>query len=156
MKLVWTQSQLAWIATHPDALEKRRGDPLTREVPPEVERLSEHLLSIRGALVCVPFSENQITAILARGEVASGDGVQRFLGRQSECHGNSARLWRRSFGRLRIITGYALSGDDQMWRQHSWVVDQQGRVGETTETRIMYFGIRLTFLESVRFALVNT
>ena len=41
-----------------------------------------------------------------------------------------------------IATGYALSGDN-LWRQHSWGIDPDGVLAETTDERHAYVGIVL-------------
>jgi hypothetical protein len=66
-------------------------------------------------------------------------------GMPSECHANTALMFVRSKGAVRIAFGYALS-DDGLWRQHSWGVDaKDGRVFETTERRVRYFGFVLEY-----------
>jgi hypothetical protein len=41
-----------------------------------------------------------------------------------------------------ITTGYGLTADDGLWRQHSWLWDGK-RVVETTVERDIYFGVVL-------------
>ena len=49
----------------------------------------------------------------------------------------------RSRGSVRIAFGYALSTDG-LWCQHSWGVDaEDGRIIETTERRVRYYGLIL-------------
>ncbi|MEU7909030.1 hypothetical protein [Actinoplanes sp. NPDC049118] len=74
------------------------------------------------------------STFVARVRLADGD--------VGECHGNVAALW--IDGALASIgTGYALS-EDQLWRQHSWGVDTDGALVETTEERRAYVGIVLS------------
>jgi hypothetical protein len=76
-------------------------------------------------------------------------------GDDGACHRNAAEVWAR--GEVPAIgTGYALSPDG-LWRQHSWAVDGDGTVLETTSAeRLAYVGVRLDSGEPVlRFALGN-
>ena len=62
-------------------------------------------------------------------------------GEAGECHRNVAVRW--IDGQVdTIATGYALSGDN-LWRQHSWGIDPDGVLAETTDERHAYVGIVL-------------
>jgi hypothetical protein len=65
-----------------------------------------------------------------------------------------SRLWLESPERFQIVTGYALS-DDGLWRRHTWALEGE-RVIETTEPRVLYFGVRLEKEGAARFAKANT
>lgn len=52
------------------------------------------------------------------------------------------------------MTGWALTNDDGIWRQHSWV-KESGRIIETTAERDLYFGFELTPEEAKTFAAEN-
>ena len=41
----------------------------------------------------------------------------------------------------KVFTGYALSSDG-LWRFHSWCVDENNYIIETTESRLLYYGIQ--------------
>jgi len=77
--------------------------------------------------------------------------VRMRRGRRNRCHGNSATLWRKDTERRQIGTGYALS-DDDIWRQHSWVLEGQ-RFYETTVRRECSFGVVLSPEDSLYFFL---
>ena len=54
----------------------------------------------------------------------------------SRCHDNSLKLYMS--GKVsQMRSGYALSGDG-LWRHHSWCIDKEGRIVETTEPRLVY------------------
>jgi hypothetical protein len=99
------------------------------------------LLSFGGALVVPPRNpESDLEALLARAS-AFGPGVRFSQADAGECHRNVAALW--IDGAIESIgTGYALS-DDQLWRQHSWGLDAEGVLVETTDERHTYVGIVL-------------
>jgi hypothetical protein len=99
------------------------------------------LLSFGGSLVVPPRDpEPDLEALLA-GASAFGSEVRFTQAGAGECHGNVAALW--IDGAIASIgTGYALS-DDQLWRQHSWGVDAEGVLVETTDERSAYVGVVL-------------
>ncbi|MEU7876077.1 hypothetical protein [Dactylosporangium sp. NPDC049140] len=99
------------------------------------------LLSRGGSLVVPPgVVESDLDELLARAAV-HGPAVRFLLGDAGECHRNVATLW--IDGAIESIgTGYGLS-DDGLWRQHSWGVDPDGVVVETTDPRRVYVGIVL-------------
>lgn len=117
---------------------------------PDLRRLHERLLALGGEAL-VPLHEPDLDAILARGE-PFGPTQVILEGRPSQCHENVARLPAEDY---RIVTGWALSADDGLWRQHSWALDAAGRVVETTEPRAAYFGYVLSPGEAATFRLTN-
>ena len=52
------------------------------------------------------------------------------------CHDNSLQLY-LSGKVVEIRSGYALSADG-LWRHHSWCIDSDGRIVETTVPRLVY------------------
>ncbi|MFO0845845.1 MAG: hypothetical protein U0797_26260 [Gemmataceae bacterium] len=138
--LTWRQSQLAWLGFLPGA--EARGDPLTRPVDPETRALAGRLLGLGGTEVVVPFDDWWASGlILGCGRAAGPDGLTRLKGRPNSCHANSAAAWKAEPGRYWIQTGFGLSGGG--WRRHTWLVDSEGRVVETTVPRDLYFGMVL-------------
>ncbi|MCW3819808.1 hypothetical protein ONA91_35770 [Micromonospora sp. DR5-3] len=99
------------------------------------------LLSFGGSLVVPPVRpEFDLEELLASGS-AFGSAVRCVQGDVGECHRNVAARW--IDGAIESIgTGYALSADD-LWRQHSWGVDPDGALVETTDERRAYVGIVL-------------
>ena len=64
-------------------------------------------------------------------------------GRPINCRSNSALLWAENKDHSVIVTGWAMS-DDGVWRQHSWVRHLgTGKIYETTEKRLLYYGFDL-------------
>jgi len=109
------------------------------------------LLSHGGSAVVPPgIPEPDLEGLLVNSSVF--EPAARLLpGDDNACHGNVAVLW--IDGQIASIgTGYALS-DDDLWRQHSWGVDADGVVVETTFPRSGYVGIVLPArVPSIRFA----
>jgi hypothetical protein len=69
-----------------------------------------------------------------------------------QCHFNVARFWMYHHDEEQenwtenpyiIMTGYGLGPDDDLWRTHSWLVNEMGEVVETTVPRRKYLGVRL-------------
>lgn len=117
-------------------------------------RLNNSLIDFGGWRLVNPGHEPDLENILARGQLWPGGDAVMVRGRRSQCHANSAQYWARNMDRALLATGYALTDDDGMWRQHSWcvVVGEEGtRIVETTEPRVAYFGFVMTAEESVRF-----
>jgi len=98
--------------------------------------------------------ERDQEAILSRGELwdAGKVEVELIKGNKSQCHENSAILWRNN-EEYKIATGWGLS-DDGLWRQHTWIV-VDGKVIETTVPRLKYFGFELTRPEAEAFYFDN-
>lgn len=99
------------------------------------------LLSFGGSLVVPPGSPDADLGALLAGASAFRSRVRFSSEDAGDCHRNVAALW--IDGAIESIgTGYALS-DDQLWRQHSWGVDADGVLVETTDERRAYVGIVL-------------
>ena len=111
-------------------------------------KLRRRLLDLGGEEIAARYEED-LEILLLLGEEFVGKSRRR-PGEQSQCHRNAGRLYRN--GELAAIaTGWALS-DDRIWRQHSWGIDWKGRIVETTEPRLMYFGVYLVRQSADRFA----
>lgn len=154
MELTWRQTRLAWIAARP-AHADERGEPLAHEVDSSIQNLCDYLLTLGGTHVCVPFTERDSKALLRRGKQVSTRNLRFVTGDTSRCHANSAKLWKGNRKVYRIMTGYALSSGDGMWRQHSWLFHKNGYSVETTEARSIYFGMALNLLEALVFSTSN-
>jgi hypothetical protein len=115
--------------------------------------LKKTLLDIGGWSVCVPHVEPDLGKILERGRRFPGRS-KSMKGEPCRCHSNSAYCWDENRELCRICTGYALSKDG-MWRQHSWVYTNDGKVVETTEKRVAYFGFVMDEQECERFLFDN-
>ena len=121
---------------------------------PALRRLREKLLRLGGvALVAPPARDPDLDAVLAAGVAFEATNVKHVPGLDSQCHANVSRLWAEKSERLQIVTGYALS-DDGLWRCHTWGLETD-RVVETTEMRLLYFGVTLTTEGAARFAKAN-
>lgn len=112
------------------------------------EDLKELLFGFGGDAVITPGVEPDKEKLMTRGVLVSGEG-SILHGHNSACHYNASMNF-KNLGHA-IMTGYALS-DDGVWRQHTWNVDGDGIVIETTEMRVAYFGFTLTDDESLEFA----
>lgn len=109
------------------------------------------LLSYEGSLVVPPRGPESDLDELLTNSSAFGPAVRFVQADAGECHRNVAELW--IDGAIESIgTGYALSAD-KLWRQHSWGVDPDGVLVETTDDRCAYVGIVLPArAPSIRFA----
>jgi hypothetical protein len=112
--------------------------------------LEATLLAVGGSAAVPPGNPDpMIRVFLDDGKGLEQPTVVTVTGDENECHVNAANLW-RSGQSTAIGTGYALS--DDLWREHSWGWDVDGRLIETTKVRDRYFGIRLEGDAAGRFA----
>jgi hypothetical protein len=134
------------------------------------QRLDDHLrtqptfLDLVSLLLSLPYGGQAVVASPSAPEphlerILSVDACGRdgclftvVPGATSACHRNSIEWVLKDAARYAVWTGYALS-DDGLWRQHSWVEDRSlgvpERFIETTETRLYYYGVRLTTAEII-------
>ncbi len=122
---------------------------------PMVRELERKLLAVGGEAVVFPPSLPPSSVFPFERIVRDGQVWRlrwaRIPGRPSGCHENSAAEWWRSRGRAQIVTGWALTSDDGLWRQHSWCM-RDGRILETTSASwSAYFGAVLTGREAFMF-----
>lgn len=125
---------------------------------PGLAALHDRLLSYGGEEVALTHEED-LQQILERGVLHKGRSVKPrrvWWSKPISCHQNSAYLYKDnrtvSPGRFDIVTGWALSKDG-VWRQHTWVYDnQRKKVVETTVKRVLYYGFHLTPAEAEKFS----
>lgn len=76
----------------------------------------------------------------------------------SQCHYNSCRYYmeeqEKGNNDVFIYTWYALSEDDLLWREHTWIVEKW-KILETTVKRLDYYGIKLTWDDLEKFVFSN-
>lgn len=100
------------------------------------------VLAHGGTHVVPPVKPDPLLDFLREKGTLTTDAAELVDGDRSDCHRNAVRLWRQGAAAA-IGTGYALS-DDGLWREHSWGVESDGRVVETTEPRVAYFGVTMS------------
>jgi hypothetical protein len=122
------------------------------KVQPRLGELEQRLLQLGGNGLVFRL-EPDLDVLLSRGEPIGGPKLL-IPGRPSDCHRNVSRLWRATPGRTRIVTGWSLVSDDQLWRQHSWLL-RRNVIVETTTRRRRYFGVVFSDDENERFASAN-
>ncbi len=120
--------------------------------------LEERLLSIGGKRLLPIGDEPDLDSILAWGELIDGSNAAFIEGEGNKCHSNAGFLFELSPEDIRVMTGFALTGDSKggQWNQHSWAYDIKNHyIIETTLIRDKYFGFRMTKSESAKFAREN-
>lgn len=116
--------------------------------------LKKKLLNIGGYAVILPVIEEDFDKIMWRGELFRKYTMMR--GQRNQCHRNSSLCWEANKDKVDLCTGYGLSKEGGVWRQHSWCVSKAtGVVIETTVGRIAYFGFRMNQDESELFLFEN-
>jgi hypothetical protein len=101
------------------------------------------LLEIDGNQVAILEAEmGSSLFFLNRGKLLSVPGIVQKRRRRNYCHHNCVDMWMAKPHLYRLVTGWALNQD--VWRRHSWLLDNQDRVVENTVPRERYFGVILT------------
>jgi len=132
--------------------ERRR---LLLEERPELSILWDILLQAGGAEVVGQMeNEAELDRLITRGFFQDGGGAKLMLGLPNRCHINAACAWRPEHKKYVLVTGYALS-EDGLWRQHSWLRDRKGRVVETTDPRLLYYGYEMALYEALAFSIAQ-
>jgi hypothetical protein len=114
-------------------------------------------LKKRGGEMIVPLPEprERVQLLLSSGHIFNTTKLKLQKGEPSNCHGNASRIWAKN-KHLQLVTGYALDGDDKLWRQHSWVWNpKNSTLIETTEPFKRYFGAVLTDVQALMFVRGN-
>lgn len=107
---------------------------------PAAVKLRSKLLAHAGEEVLFRVTPEEIDRLLARGEFSPGKGAGLHRMQANGCHFNAAKLFLTSQA-AKVVSGFALS--EGLWRSHTWVLNSQGRIIETTEPREVYFGVVL-------------
>lgn len=125
------------------------------EEDPNLVKLRNKLLSIDGDAV-VPNREPDLQKLLLDGEKIEHQKTRLHEMRSSKCHYNTAVLYNTEDSDLvnKIGTGWALTKDDGLWRQHSWGMNSDIII-ETTVKRDIYYGIILDGNEAENFVSKN-
>lgn len=118
--------------------------------PETLERLRLHLLGFGGdpdagfcgiqrpSIVVGEWSESEAQRLLACRPLTPSKVVLRAM-RERDCHSNSEELAAELGEPAQHFWGFALS--DGIWRTHSWVMDGEGGIIETTTPRDLYLGM---------------
>lgn len=149
---IWTQSQRGMFI-----FRKKQDKSNNEEIIPSKEaiELGKKLMEIGGRGLVIDGSDNDIEKIIERGRPFEIKGRKMMMGEPSQCHSNTAGLYDSNKDKVNIVTGYALAEDGD-WRQHSWgVMKEKGKIVETTNKYLAYFGFILTDDESEEFVYDN-
>jgi hypothetical protein len=129
----------------------------TSDLTTKEREVCARLLAAGGKYVLWPgHGDEDLPNYQERGKVFTPKRVSLMRGAPNGCHANAAANWSSNPGQHKIATGYALTKDDQMWRQHSFNVGPDNRIIETTVIRQLYFGYVLTDTEAIKFLFSNS
>ena len=115
--------------------------------------LNTYLSSIiKGSyLVSVPGDEGNCTNLISLKNILiripKQNEIKMIEMEQSQCHDNCMSLLAIRKAKEQH-SGYALS-DDGLWRHHSWCIDDDGNIIETTKIRLIYITSTITDQKSV-------
>jgi len=143
MKIYWRKTGGAWIAT--TIKNSKRGNSTKDKPEPDfkVEDLSQKLLQIEGDYVCIPFREAPICMVINMdGKLHNPQNII-FAPRVTlnDCHNKSVRYWKRFPKKYHFVTGFAYDNKHKMWIRHSWLLEKNNIIVETTPfKREKYFG----------------
>lgn len=106
------------------------------------------------AMVTHGLSLMSMRFLMFYGEPVVGEVVFTNM-KTSRCHDNSFDYSSELSNNAKLYTGLALSNDG-VWRPHSWCVNQNGQIIESTEPREFYYGICLNSKAKLRlFGFIN-
>jgi hypothetical protein len=125
-------------------MNEERFKAFPTDVAQKFRDLRSKLLALGGEEVVIfPYGDPDLDNVLEHGRVFKKT-YKKVRGEPSRCHYNVRQQFIKHPNKYRPATGYALTSDDGLWRQHSWLLDTQGRTVETTTPRDLYFGICIT------------
>lgn len=134
--------------------QRRIFESRREALDPKFEELRKILLEIGGEEV-VPLPEPNLEKLIEEGEVFDGK-VKYVEGATNQCHENVLEMYRSDDGDGDICTGWGLTRQDALWRQHSWFLSSEERIMETTTPRHVYYGVVLKGLDLDWFVVANT
>jgi hypothetical protein len=85
---------------------------------PRLRLLRRRLLAIGGQEVVLA-REKHLELLLTRAQIWKRVTPKKVPGTVNQCHKNSASTYARASTKHQIVTGWALHGDDVVWRQHT-------------------------------------
>lgn len=91
-------------------------------------------------IVSTPYEHIDLDSIISNGKIIKGYILVKEM-ELSKCHDNCEILFAQKEIN-NIYSGYALSTDG-LWRFHSWGINLDGDIVETTCPRILYYGVTL-------------
>jgi hypothetical protein len=94
----------------------------------------------RTQIVATPNEHIPIKNILENGKIFQLVPIVDSF-ENSRCHDNCDKLYAHKQV-ANVCTGFALSADG-LWRYHSWAIDFDNFIIETTEERLLYFGFEI-------------
>lgn len=157
MNLFWRQTKFAWMASKKPFTDKNRFVIDDGGTPDKnIYLLCARLLEIGGQSVVIRLPEPEMNLILRKGRLFSAFEIDLDPGDEGQCHSNCSKSWMENKRRFHICTGYGLTNEDQLWRQHTWLLDKQKHaLLETTVIREKYYGVELRGLRAYMFADIN-
>lgn len=125
----------------PDEIKFFQTRPWTKPIHQEFQEwLNKHFPNT----YIVPFPDDySVIALYVMNEIFSPILGNKIILKPiiaSNCHDNCEVL-QKSNSNLVSYYGYALS-EDSRWRNHSWLVDSEGNIIETTQKRWIYIGYK--------------
>jgi hypothetical protein len=121
-------------------LSEMENRPPPEEKPEQWLVFTRRLFRIGGTRAEEPVIEPSLPELLAHGRLFT-ETVKFQPEDMCIRHFDAARTWGRDPRRYQLVKGYALSADD-IWRQHSWVVDGEYLL-DFTYSRVAYYGFVL-------------
>lgn len=112
-------------------------------IPYAVGHLCSTLLEIGGESIKIFFENDPwyCAWLASDGVLMSPQEVVMMSGEPNRCHDNAENLWLESPDKYTLVSGFAFAEDRQMWFYHSWLLDMEGRIVETTVKFDHYFGL---------------
>lgn len=96
----------------------------------------------KNSIIVVAFDDNDFLEKLLNNWTFFWKTDKKVKGSDSQCHYNSCKYYLEQKWKAEIYTWYALSEEDLLWREHTWIVENW-KVLETTTIRLKYYWLKL-------------
>jgi len=141
LKMRWYKNEFSWIVKHHNCPEK----DLIEVDPPEcvcLLTIATELLRRGGDKVVLYRKEKHVENLsyVLTGTLMTDKKIKIRKGDPNRCHHNVSHLWMLHPKKYRMVSGFAMDGTSNMWIAHSWLLDKNSCIIETTFRFALYFG----------------
>ncbi len=135
----YIQDKIDLIELYPDSdrIQWLRSRPWFNTSHDQINSILEKIAP-KTHLVAAPHEHVPVNTIISFGKIIELPAITYEM-EHGHCHDNCEILYHNEII-SNVYTGYALSSDG-LWRFHSWGLDHENFILETTSDRLLYFGV---------------